>query len=1050
MSTLFFRNRRLLALAIMIIVVAGVSSYSVLPRAEDPTLVQRAARVLTYFPGASAERVEALVTEPLEDRLREVEEVRDIASVSRAGVSVINVELLDSVPAREISGVWSRVRDKVSDARADLPADAAEPEFDELEITAFSMIAAITWDLPEPVGYNILQRVAETLEDEFRAVPGTSEVELFGDPAEEVRVEIPSDELAALDLTMGDVARAMRQADAKVPAGAVQNSESNLLIEVAGEVDSLDRVTQIPLRVGDDGQIVRLGDIAHIEKTVADPPSELAWIDGKPAVTVSARMESGQRIDLWAADARARLAAFEERLPQGLGLFTVFDQSDYVEARLGNLQTNLMLAMLLVIGVIFFMMGWRSAVLVGTALPLASLMVLTGMRILGVPLHQMSVTGLIIALGLLIDNAIVIVDEVRQRLRAGLSAKEAVADSVRHLAIPLAASTFTTMLSFLPLVLMPGGAGEFVGAIGLSVILAIISSFTLAMTVVPALTGLLSRKDEMDRRGLAAQGFSAAWLTDGYRRTLDVVFGKPVLGILIAAVLPAIGFWQFSSLPEQFFPPADRDQFEVQMRLPAHTSVEQTLETVREARAMLLEHPRVRNVHWVAGASVPKFYYNMMGGEDGSAYFAQALVQLDGPEDDTGVVRDIQRRLDAAFPQAFSIAHQLEQGPPFTAPIALRVYGPDLETLRRLGEELRGELAGIPDVIHTRATLDDGTPKLWVDVDDTEAHMAGLDNVGVAQQLQAHLSGAVGGSLLEDTEELPLRARITPAGRGNVDSVATLDLQARSPGAEGLRQIPLTAIGRLELTPERSTITRRNGSRLNTVQGNVTAGVLPAKVLADFKDHLAAKGITAPPGYRFEIGGEQAERDRAVGNLMASVSVLATMMAATLVLSFGSFRVAGILALVAGQAAGLGIAALALFGYPFGFMAIIGTMGLIGVALNDAIVVIAAIREDEAARAGDPVAVRTVVMRTSRHVLSTTLTTVAGFIPLLIAGGEFWPPLAVAIAGGVVGATLLALYFAPSAYLILMCPKCKTAKAPAAENAEHEKGVFAPPAAPAV
>ncbi len=1050
MSTLFFRNRRLLTLAILLIVVAGVSSYGVLPRAEDPTLAQRAGRVFTFFPGASAARVEALVTEPLEDRLREIEEIRDIISVSRDGVSVVNIELLDEVPRDELSGVWSRVRDKVSDARADLPDGATDPEFDELEITAFSIIAAVTWELDDPVGYNILHRLAESLEDEFRAVPGTSEVELFGEPDEEVRVEVSAARLASLNLTMADVAQAMRRADAKVPAGAVQSAQSNLLIEVAGEVESLDRVREIPLRVGDDGQAVRLGHIATVEKTIAAPPSELALIDGKPAVTVSARMETGQRIDRWAEQARARLAAFEQRLPQGLGLVMVFDQSEYVEARLGDLQTNLLVAMGLVIAVIFFMMGWRSAILVGAALPLASLMVLTGMRALGVPLHQMSVTGLIIALGLLIDNAIVIVDEVRQRLRRGLTPLAAVDDSVRHLAVPLAASTFTTMLSFLPLVLMPGGAGEFVGAIGLSVIMAIVSSFILAMTVVPALTGLLSCFDGDAGDGLLARGISAEWLTRGYRWSLDAIYRRPAWGIAIAAFMPAIGFWQFGNLREQFFPPADRDQLEVQMRLPAHTSVEQTMRTVYAARDLLLAHPRVENVHWVAGTSVPKFYYNMMGGEDGSAYYAQGLVQLDSPEDDTDVVRELQRQLDNSFPQAFSFARQLEQGPPYEAPVALRIYGPDLDTLHRLGADLRAELSTIPDVIHTRATLDDGTPKLWVEVDETEARMAGLDNVGVAEQLRANLSGAVGGSLLEETEELPLRARIAADERGAVDHLATIDLQSRSAGADGLRQVPLNAIGELRLAPERASIARRNGTRVNTVFGHVRAGVLASKVLADLTARLADKQIAPPPGYRFEFGGEQAERDRAVGNLLASVAVLATMMGATLVLAFGSFRVAGILAAVAAQAAGLGIAALALFGFPFGFMAIIGTMGLIGVAINDAIVVLAAIRENPDARAGDPVAVRTVVMRTSRHVVSTTLTTVAGFIPLLVAGGEFWPPLAVAIAGGVVGATLLALYFAPSAYLLVMCPRWRHEPAPVRDHTARERADFAASTAPAV
>jgi multidrug efflux pump len=1039
MSTLFFRNRRLLVLAIAVILVAGLSSYMVLPRAEDPTLVKRAARVLTFFPGAGAERVETLVTEPLEEKLQEIEEIRDIISLSRDGVSVVSIELHDAVPAGEVDNVWSRIRDKVDDAGAVFPTGAGKSDFDELEITAFTLMAAVTWERDDAPAYNILRRVADDLEDRLRAVAGTAEVENFGAVAEEVRVEIDAARLAALDLTASDVARAIARSDSKVPAGHVRQTANDLLVEIEGEVDSLARVEQVPVRVGTGGQTVHLGHIARVAKTVIDPPAELALIGGKPAITVSARMETAQRIDQWAADARAVVEAFRADLPAGLGLNVVFDQSKYVEARLHGLEVNLLLGMMLVVVVIFFMMGWRSAILVGSALPLASLMVLTGMRLLEVPIQQMSVTGLIIALGLLIDNAIVIVDETRRRLREGHTPRSAVDQSVRHLAIPLASSTFTTMLSFLPLVLMPGGAGEFVGSIGLSVILAIVSSFLLAMTVIPALTALLDGRAGSKGSGIVSQGFNSVRLEGWYRRTLGKIYARPVLGVLIAAILPVIGFSQFSKLQEQFFPPADRDQFQVELRLPPQTALAETLRIAESARARLLHHPRVQEVHWMAGTSIPKFYYNMMGGEDGAAYYAQALVQLDSSRDAEQVVREVQEIFDAHHPEAQAVARMLEQGPPFEAPIAVRVYGPDLDVLRRIGDDLRVRLARIANVQHTRTTLRDGTPKLWVKLDEEEARLAGLDNLAVAEQLRAHLDGAVGGTLLEETEELPVRVRLASAERSSLDRIATLDLRSNQTGAsDGGRSVPLAALGELHLAPELASVPRRNQTRVNTVQGFVRAGVLPATVLTAFNEALAEEDYALPAGYRLELGGEQAERDRAIGNLLASVSVLVVIMVATLVLSFGSFRMAGILGLVAAQSAGLGIAALAIFGYPFGFMAIVGTMGLIGVAINDSIVVLAAIREDEQARTGDPLAVRDVVVRASRHVFSTTLTTVAGFIPLLVAGGDFWPPLAVAIAGGVFGATLLALYFAPSAYILLMCPRCRAEEAAVAAGVELE------------
>jgi multidrug efflux pump subunit AcrB len=297
---------------------------------------------------------------------------------------------------------------------------------------------------------------------------------------------------------------------------------------------------------------------------------------------------------------------------------------------------------------------------------------------------------------------------------------------------------------------------------------------------------------------------------------------------------------------------------------------------------------------------------------------------------------------------------------------------------------------------------------------------SGLDHATIAQQLDNTLEGAVGGSLLEATEELPIRVRLANTGRGDLVQIASLDLLPATTTVGGQRKfIPVSALAAVDLVPQRAVIARRSGRRENVVRGYTTAGVLPGKVLADYRQQLEAGGLDLPAGYEIEFGGEFAERNEAIGKLSASLGVLMVVMAATLVLSFGSFRLAGIIAVVAAMSGGLGFGSLWLFGYPFGFMAIVGTMGLIGVAINDSIVVLAALREDDLARGGNRKAIRDVVVRSSRHVFATTFKTIAGFLPLILGGGGFWPPLAITIAGGVVGATLLALVFVPSTYLLV-------------------------------
>ncbi|MEM9351851.1 MAG: efflux RND transporter permease subunit [Planctomycetota bacterium] len=1018
-ASLFFDNRRLLLLALLLILVAGLSSFYVLPRMEDPVLTQRVAIINTLYPGAGAERVEALITEKIEEELQEIEEIKELRSSSRAGISTITIELKDSV--YEVDEVWSRVRDKMDDASILLPPEALEPDFDLLEVTAYASIVSLVWELPGEANYAVLRRLAEALEDAMRAVPGTREVDTYGDPSEEVTVVVQQDELASLGLTAADVAAQIAASDAKVSAGQLRTPDGSFIMEVDTELETLERIRAIPINYGSDGRFVRLADLAEVKKTILDPPRSVAVVDGQPAIALGALVREEKRVDLWAADFDAAVREFESELPQGVRLARLFEQNEYVADRLSTLLGNLIAGASAVVFVIWLMMGWRSALVVGSALPLAALMVLAGMRFMGIPMHQMSITGLIIALGLLIDNAIVMVDEVRERISDGEERRHAVAGAVKHLAIPLLGSTVTTALSFAPIALMPGPAGEFVGSIAVSVILAVASSFALAMTITPTLIAIFSGGAAAARpRRWWRDGYSNSRLTRVYRAALGFTFRHPVVGVLLGMVLPVTGFILAGTLTEQFFPPSDRNQFQVQMTLPSQSSIGLTERTAMRARDLMLQHELVESVQWFIGESAPPFYYNMLANREGTPQYAQALVQIGRAGDAEGVIRELQALLDQSLPEAQTLVRQLEQGPPFEAPVEVRLYGPDLQVLQELGDEVRRVLSETPDVLHTTANLAEALPKLAVQIDEQQARLAGMDHRSVARQLDTTLEGATGGSILEETEELTVRVREANERRADLSQVASLDLLP--PGSTGLEQsTPLSSLADVALVPEISVVPHFNTQRMNEVQAYITAGVLPAQVLADFQQRLAAAGFEVPPGYSFEYGGEASKRDDAVGNLLSSVAVLMVMMAATLVLSFGSFRMAGLVAMVGALSVGLSLGALAVFGYPFGFMAIVGTMGLVGVAINDTIVVLAALREDRLAREGDPDAVRDVVVRATRHVVATTLTTIAGFMPLLLGGGGFWPPLATTIAGGVAGATILALFFAPSCYVLLMC-----------------------------
>jgi len=1022
MWSLFYRNTRLLILTICLILVWGLSSLQILPRMEDPVQSQWFAIVTTQFPGASAQRVESLVTDRIEQKLLEIEEIKFLESTSRLGSSTILIVLEDSVQNHD--EVWSRVRDRLADVAPQIPQEALEPEYKEIT-QANTLIVALTWDVDTPPNYGILHRQAKELEDELRNLTGTEKVELFGVPAEEIVVEINSSDLAALGLTPQDLSQQISLSDAKVSSGQLYSPRNNLLIEVETELDSVERIRQIPIRVANSGQFSRLGDIALVKKSIQEPPTESAIINGKPGIAAAVLMESKTRIDQWTEKTRQTVEQFQSKLPAGIKLQVIFDQSRYVNHRLNNLFQNLILGAVCVVGSTVLLMGWKSALVVGSSLPLSVLMVFGGMRLLEIPLHQMSVTGLVIALGLLIDNAIVVVDEIQILLKAGYQPQEAIPKSISYLAVPLLASTLTTVLTFMPVALLPGGAGEFVRPIALCVILALFSSLLLSLTIVPALIGLTFNRHSKGNVVTASQkrwwntGLSQPALTRIYKRCLDYILVKPWLGVLLALILPITGFVMARGIPEQFFPPAERDQFHIELELPASASLKKTESVAIKAREILLSHPGVVNVHWFFGRNAPSFYYNLQQIRTNSPNYAQALIQLDSAQNSRQQIRILQKELDQAFPSVRVLVRQLEQGPYVAAPIELRIYGQNLDILEKLGKQAQATLAEIADVTHTRTILGEALPKFGLNLDEEQARLTGLNNTEIAQQLNANLEGILGGSILEDTEELPVRVRLSNQTRANLDQIASLNLLPTTRG-ENAPTVPLSNIGKIQLVPEIATIKRRDGKRINSVQGFITAGVLPAKVLTDFKQQLLDSDFQLPIGYRMEFGGESAERNQTVGKLLSTVGVLLVLMLAILVLSFASFKSAFIIAIVGICSIGLGLYSLWIFGYPLGFMAILGTIGLVGVAINDSIVILAALRADSQVSKGDSKAIRSVVVRSTRHILTTTITTVAGFVPLLLDGGEFWPPLAICVAGGVGGATLLALFFVPCAYLLTM------------------------------
>lgn len=1002
-------NRRLLALILGLLVVSGLSAIQTLPRAEDPHLVARMATVLAPFPGATPEQIEALVARPIEDELRTISEIHVLESTSRQGIALLSVELGDEVT--DVTPVWSRVRDKLGDVAPSLPEGVQTPELLDDRGYAFSLVAALRWTLDTPPSPPVMERYAERLEDAFRQVAGTEYTHRFGVAGEQVEVVVDPMELNALGLSVGQLAATIEASDGRRTAGEVVTEGHRLTVGLSGEFDALDRLREINVTTRQ-GQSVKLGEIAELRRGVQDPPNAVALLDGERAVYVGARMAPGQRIDLWVARAQERLADFADELPIGLAVEEVFEQASYTNQRLSDVALSLLMGLVLVVAILFLTMGWRSALTVGLAIPATALLTLALFRPLGMEIHQMSIIGIIVALGLMVDNAIVMTNALRERFLQGDSALAATRDALRHLAVPLLASTLTTILAFMPIVLMPGPAGEFVGPLAMAVMVALVSSYLVSLFLVPALSPMLLAK--VAAKPPAPRDHS---LKRAFRGTVRSALRHPVAAMVITLCVPVGGIALMPTLDVAFFPPADRDQFHIEVRLPAASSIAQTQALAHDMEHMVREVPGVLRVSAFIGESAPMMYYNVLTNEDNNPAFLHLIVDTESLDVTNRQVPPLQQALDRRFPQAQSVVRKYEQGPPFKAPIELRVYGNDLNVLSSLGLELAGLMHQLPQVTHVRAGMQQDLPRLMLDIDQTALNNVGLSPQNLAEQVGAALSGQPAGVLLEDTQQLPVRVRYADDWRTDAEQLAALRLVSEH-ASEGL---PLAAVADSCLVSSWSVITRRNAERVQLVQGYLVADALPAISMAQLETKLQAAidsgQIRLPPGYRIETGGEAAERDEAVSQLLASVVLLVIAMLATVVLAFNSFRRAAIVFIAGAQAMGMGIVALLLSGHAFGFVIIVGIMGLVGVAINATIIIIAAFDDDPAARQGDSEAMLAVISGpTSRHIVSTTITTFAGLIPLMVAAGGLWPPFAQTVGFGLLLATLVSFFFTPALY----------------------------------
>ena len=1007
---ILFKQPRVFALLLIFIFLSGIFALNTVPRQENPELAQRWSTVQTIYPGASPARVETQILEPMEAKLREVYELNEIISFASQGFGTTVLEIKDDVSPSLIEQVWSEVQDKLDQSLFDLP-EGLKPKLIRSSGPPTTLLYSLTWAGEGEVPLILLSRIAEDLRQSMAYLAGSDRSAVFGSADEEVLVEIDNAKLSALGLTFQEVAQSLSSLDTKKPIGQISNNGQEFLVKSQENLTNLSEVSNLPIKVLNEYEIIRLGDIANLSKNPRDPPEELTVFNGQRAVLVEIRGAFSQRVDLYVESIESMVDDFKEQLPSEIVLEKIYDESYYFKEKFNNLYGSILFATLIVIGISYFLLGFKSAIIVGSIIPLTIFLVLFGCKLLGLPLHQTSMTGIIIALGLLIDNAIIVVEDYKYRRSLGNSRESASYETFHHLWIPLSAATATTALSFFPIAAGQGPSAEFVGGMAKTVILSITASLFLALYVVPLLLNYINQIKFFDKEIFSGSGYSNQKLLERYRAVLTWAYAVPKRGIMIAMVLPMLGFLSFPFLKADFFPALDRNMFKVLIELPQNSNVSSAEKSVLKLRESILESGIVVDDFWFIGRKLPRILYNVIGGDSGLGdnNVAQGVYIASSYDEMIKKLPTLAKRLNVENPDLKIIVDKFDSGPPVDAAVEYSIDGPDLSVLRALGKKLELILRQAPDVYLTKSELSGGAANLEFKFSESDLAMNSISGEFFINELAIASEGIKVGTMIDGNKEIPIKLR----GSSNNSILSTQFLSV--PSSNGFDYS--SNYGEFEVTNQANFISRDAGKRQNQVAAWIWPGLLPSDTEKFLMDKIIKFEAELPPGYILEIGGEADARGKSQSNIFSSAILFFVLIVIALVSALNSFRQATLILSVAIWCTGLAFLGLTLGQANFGFMGLVGAIGLAGLSINDSIVVLSHIKE---ANANSPINKNDlveVIIRSTRHVVTTSATTIGGFIPLLVTS-IFFEPLAWAMAGGVIGSTVIAIFYIPACYAI--------------------------------
>jgi len=999
------RRPQLVLYFMLVAVIAGALVFLRLGRNEDPAFTFRTMVVSAAWPGATIEETLLQVTERLERTLQEVPNLDRLRSYTVAGQTTIFLDLDGATPPAVVPDMWYEVRKRVGDMRHTLPQGVIGPGFNDDFGDTFGIIFGFTAD---GFTHRELRDKVEAARSRLLRVRDVTKVEILGAQDEVVFVEFSLERLAGLGLNYPSLVAALQAQNAVRPAGLVQTGDERLALRVSGAFQDEADLAAVSFLAGD--RLVRLTDIAEIRRGFADPPQPMFRVNGQPAIGLAVAMREGGDILALGENLRREMRRIEADLPIGIETFLVADQAATVDTAIGDFTESLWQAIVIIMIVSFIALGMRAGAVVALSIPLTLAIVFPLMMLAGIDLQRISLGALIIALTLLVDDAMTTIDAMIRRLQAGDGKDQAATFAYRTLAAPMLTGTLVTIAGFIPIGFAASSAGEYTFSIFAVVGIALVVSWFVAVLFAPLMGMAILKAPKAAAAGAPPPAPGAVLRAYAGFLRLAIRLRWATVAIAVAAFVVSLFALRF--VPQQFFPSSDRPELMVDITLPQNASIQASQAAAERLDAALAADPDV--AHWSSyvGRGAIRFYLPL-NAQLANPFFAQAVVVAK----DLDARLRLQPRLEALlaeeFPGAIARVSPLELGPPVGWPLQWRVLGPEIETIRAIALDVAQVLAASPGARNLNFDWIEPARQLRVLVDQEQARQLGLSSASIAAALNAVITGSVVTQIRDDIYLINVLARATAAERLSLDTLLTM--QVPIPGG---RSVALGQFATFEHGQAYPLVWRRDRVPSLTVQADVQPGVLPDAVVAEVEPRLAALRASLPAGYTIELGGIAEESAKSQASVMAVVPLMIVVMLTALMFQLQSFaRLGLVVAILPLGLIGVVMALLA-FGRPLGFVAILGILALLGMIAKNAVILIVQIDQDRA----DGLSLRDAVVAAAtsrlRPMLLTALSTVLGLIP--IAPTVFWGPMAFAIMGGLLVATLLTLIVLPALYVIVL------------------------------